>query len=118
MYCNNEIFSKGKPIALLDARSDDAEDWVCLIAFEANALVDWHYSGGIAQVLYLGSEDDYNRIKEAIIKNENKLVGKVLKVIDLGSDGLYRSGVTEVPDNVIGGFMDPLTGNQVFIKDK
>lgn len=115
--CDKEVFKKGKPVALLDGSSNAVENWVREVAKKANVRIDWHYSGGIAQVLHLGDRKSRQRAEETIksmpvVKNPT-----VLRCIPADSPGLYRRGVTDAPSGAIAGFMG-LTGKQAYIVKK
>lgn len=96
--CDREVFTKGEPIAALDARRWAAETWVQAVAKVSEQRVDWHYSGGIAQVLFLG---DRAKVDAAIDMLAPTLNGTILERYGVGSAGLYRGGVTQLPANVI-----------------
>ncbi len=64
-------------------------------AKEANAKVDWHYSGGRANVLHLGDDESRQRVLNAISELEGELKGTILSV---GGPALYRSGVEDSSD--------------------
>ena len=96
--CNPEIFQKGSTVCVLSGRSNAIEQWVKSVAAKANAQVDWHFSGGRANVLHLGDEESRQRVFEAINDLQNQLQGDILQV---GGPGLYRAGVTEVPEGTI-----------------
>src|SRR5271157_6024493 len=55
--CDRRIYKDGTPIVLIEGSSNAVEKWVRAVAKKAKAKVDWHYSGGVAQVLYLGNGD-------------------------------------------------------------
>lgn len=95
--CNPDIFKDGKPIVSIDGSSNAVERWVQMIASEANAQVDWHYSGGVAQVLHLGDDESRLRVIEAIFLHEPKLKGRIIHRFMVGEKGLTRNGVSEVP---------------------
>lgn len=101
--CDPNIFKNGSPVFLLDARSLAAEAWVKDLANKTGLPIDWHYSGGLAQVLFLGSEEDRARIIEQA-QPSNKDV-RVMRILGPGG-GLYRAGVDTLPNDVIGGFYD------------
>jgi hypothetical protein len=115
--CNDEIFKKGEPIAALDAPSNAAENWVQAVAKKANARLDWHYSGGRAQVLHLGDNASRKRVEEAITNLESTLKGRILRVYISGEPGLYRKDVTPTPEGAIAGFMGE-DGNTAFMVEK
>lgn len=113
--CNQDVFRHGKPVAALDGRSNAVERWVQAVAKKANAQVDWHYSGGIAQVLHLGDEASRMRVEAAITELAPTLDGRIMRRYEVGAAGLYREGVTVAPSGMIGATMNPLTGEAVFL---
>lgn len=60
--CKPDIFRNGHSICMLDACMHRAEWWVQEVARISGQPVDWHYSGGIANVLHLG---DYDKVDDA-----------------------------------------------------
>jgi len=113
--CNQEIFQKGQPVAALDAPSNAAENWVQAVAKKARARVDWHYSGGIAQVLHLGDDESRARVEAAMDELEPTLKGTVMRRYRSGESGLYRKGITQTPPGAVASFMDPLTGEAAYM---
>lgn len=96
------IYQKGQAVAAIcTAKAQDAEDWVRAVAKKARAQVDWHYSGGSAQVLHLGDAESRLRVEAAIDELEFTLEGRVLKRFKPDDPGLYRDGVTTAPDGAI-----------------
>jgi hypothetical protein len=93
--CDQKIFKKGKGVAVLDGSSNAVENWVRAVAKKANARVDWHYSGGRANVLHLGDEESRQRVLNAIHELEGELQGRIL---DVGGPALYRNGVDDSED--------------------
>ncbi len=87
--CNPEIFKSGKGLCALDASSWQAEEWVHKVAKLSGQQVDWHYSGGIANVLYIG---DYEKAMAAVIVLEPDLDGRILRKFAKEVHGLYRKG--------------------------
>lgn len=104
--CNPKIFEKGKTVVSLDAASNAAEHWVKAVANKANAQVDWHYSGGIANVLHLGDKKSRTRVIAAIRELAPTLKGEIVRIYDEGGSGLPRRGVTPMPEGTIGAFVD------------
>lgn len=98
--CNPDIFKHGSPVFLLDARSLPAENWVQDLAKKTGVRMDWHYSGGIAQVLFLGTEEDRARIIEQAKPSKGV---RIMRIIASGG-GIYRAGVDTLPDDIIGVF--------------
>ena len=92
--CNPDIFKKGRGVCVVDGSSNAVERWVQSVAKKANAQVDWHYSGGRANVLHLGDDASRQRVLNAINELEGELKGRILSV---DGPALYRSGV-EDPD--------------------
>jgi len=64
--CDPEIFKHGQPVLAMVGSSNAIERWVKAVAEKANARVDWHYSGGIAQVLHLGNKESRRRVEAAV----------------------------------------------------
>lgn len=95
--CNPEIFEKGEGVCVLDGSSNAVERWVKAVAKRANARVDWHYSGGRANVLHLGDSKSRQRVLNAIKELKGNLKGHILSV---GGPALYRAG-DPVPHGVI-----------------
>ncbi len=107
--CNSDIFKNGHGICEITGWAHDIEPWVKLVAAESGQQVDWHYSGGIANVLYLGG---HAKVLEAVKKLRRKLVATkagekdppfILRIHGARAHGRYRQG-DEVPDGVIGFF--------------
>lgn len=93
--CNPDIFEKGKGVCVVDGRSNAVERWVQKIAKTADARVDWHYSGGRANVLHLGGDESRQRVLQAINDLEGELDGTILSV---DGPALYRDGVKDVDE--------------------
>ena len=89
--CDRKIFKNGTPILLIDGASNAVENWVKAVAKRSRVEVDWHYSGGRAQVLYLGDSHDRARVEEAIIALEGTLKGTILQRFELGDKGVFRA---------------------------
>lgn len=90
--CNPEIFKNGKGVCVLDGSSNAVERWVRAVAKKANAQVDWHYSGGRANVLHLGDDESRQCVLNAIRELEGRLEGTIISVDD---PALYRKGVED-----------------------
>ena len=88
--CNPDIFKKGRGVCVVDGSSNAVERWVQSVAKKANAQVDWHYSGGRANVLHLGDDESRQRVLNAINELEGELKGRILSV---DGPSLYRNGV-------------------------
>lgn len=61
--CDTNVFEKGHSAIVLDGCSFRVEEWVQSVAKASGQLVDWHYSGGRANVLYVG---DFEAVAAAI----------------------------------------------------
>jgi hypothetical protein len=96
-----------------DADMWAAEEWVRLVAKKANAMVDWHYSGGVVQVLHLGDAESRARVEVAIDELAGMLKGRILRRYEQGESGLYRNGVSDKPPHAIATFSD--NGDSAFI---
>ena len=109
--CDPEVFKHGQGICALHARSRIIEPWVVKVRAESGQKVDWHMSGGYANILYLG---DYAKVRAAIERLKPELEAACLadteehpckleafRIFPEGSHGLYRAG-DELPDDVIG----------------
>lgn len=102
--CNSDIFKNGKSVAQIvqsnGMRSWHIEDFIKSVAAATNTQTDWHYSGGIAQVLTLGDA----AIVVAKIKELWPAIQKIYPDAQCvtGLPARYRAGVDEIPDDVIG----------------
>lgn len=113
--CNGDIFEKGQSVVAIDGSSNAVERWVQAVAKKARARVDWHYSGGIANVLHLGNDKSRARVEAAITELEPTLKGRIIRRYQTDESGLYKKGVTQTPPGVIAGFMNPLSGKAAYI---
>jgi len=76
--CDGKIFKKGEILARIDGASNAVENWVLGVAKRADAKVDWHYAGGVANVLHLGDAKSRKRTLQAIRDLEPSLKGEIL----------------------------------------
>lgn len=95
--CDPEIFKNGTGLCVVDGGTEAVERWVQMVAKKANAKVDWHYSGGRANVLHLGDAESYQRALNAVHELESELDGRIMSV---GGPALYRAG-DPVPEGTI-----------------
>jgi hypothetical protein len=112
--CNPEVFKKGQSILIADTYECGAErfeEWVKLIAKRSGQPVDWHYSGGRANMLYLG---DRKKVCETI--DTYRCPAQILHYYGEGETGPYRAGVTPTPDNAIASYTG-VNGEPLFIVD-
>jgi hypothetical protein len=91
--CAKDIFDKGVGLCILDARSAAAEAWVQKVAKLSGQRVDWHYSGGRANVLVLG---DHAAALAGDREIAPQLDGSVLRFSE-DKAALYRAGDPLVP---------------------
>lgn len=108
--CDPRIFKDGQPILAIDGWAKQIEEWVIKIRKESGQLVDWHYSGGIAQILYIG---DRAKVLAAVNKLAPELEGSIMRVLD-DMAGLFRNGVDTPPKGAIGALFDGV--KNVFFK--
>ena len=114
--CDSKIFKEGTSIvALYTESAETAETRVKSIAKESEVPVDWHYSGGIANVLYLGDSKARKKVNQAINKLEESLDGTIMTRFQESDSGLYRKGVTEVPEGASCAFHLPGEKGSTFI---
>lgn len=102
--CNSKIFKRGVSVAQIaqadGMRSWHIEEFVKLIASETKTATDWHYSGGIAQVLTLG---DPKVVAAAITAKWPAFAAPYPNArCATGLPARYRADVDELPDGVIG----------------
>jgi len=113
--CDQEIFENGEPVLVFHAPSNAAENWVKSVAEKAQARVDWHYSGGDAQMLHLGDDESRARVEAAIDELEPTLQGNITRRYTPNEQGLYRQEVTHAPDGAVAGFMDSDSGKTFYV---
>ena len=102
--CKPEIFKNGVGLCIVDGSANAIERWVKKIAERANAEVDWHYSGGRANVLHLGDAESYRRALNAIRELKHELKGTILSICQ---PSLYRAGDAVSEDAIA---VDPSLG--------
>lgn len=98
--CDKDVFKNGEAVCCFHAPSKPTEAWVQKVAAESGQRVDWHYSGGYANVLFLG---DYAKVRAAVEKLLPELTAikaEGFRIFESPSRGLYRSG-DELPEGVI-----------------
>lgn len=100
LKCDREVFEKGQGICIFHASTAVTEPWVQKVAAESGQRVDWHYSGGWVNMLYLG---DYERVRAAVEKLKPELEAAAkechrgwglsgFQILPPASHGLYRAG--------------------------
>jgi hypothetical protein len=90
--CKDEIFRQGKGVCVIDGDPEPIERWVRAVANKAKAKVDWHYSGGRANVLHLGDQESRQRVLNTISELKPELEGRLLSI---DGPALYRDGVED-----------------------
>ncbi len=80
--CNTKIYTKGQTVCVLGGSSNMIEDWVQLLAKKSKAKVDWHYAGGRANVLHLGSDESRQRVLREIEDLKDNFSGQFLIIHD------------------------------------
>jgi hypothetical protein len=88
--CDPEIFAKGNPVIILDGKQQETELLVSTAAAMTNLRVDWHYSGGRAQVLYLGGETEYHILNRFFERNKLNQIMLSVKFGYTISDELFK----------------------------
>jgi hypothetical protein len=114
--CDGEVFKHGESLLACDTHGCGAmgfEEWVKRIREDSGQRVDWHYSGGIAHVLYIG--DPY-KVTAAIMKVP--CPARIMREYKLGEPGLYRNGVTVTPEGAIAGYYDGGPGSGFIVERK
>lgn len=100
--CCPLVFKSGKPLLFASTGpvggAQIFEEWVVKIRQKSGQPVDWHYSGGTAQVLYLG---DHEAVVEAARSIPLPSGITILRWCAPMDRGLYRAGVTPTPDDAI-----------------
>ena len=86
--CDDEVFRNGVGLCVLDAGSAAAEEWVRKVAKASGQRVDWHYSGGRANVLVIG---DHAAALASARELAPQLNGRVLRFSE-DQHALYREG--------------------------
>lgn len=116
--CDSDVFKNGTPLLAADTGPVGGakifEVWVQEVARKSGQRVDWHYSGGIAQVLVLGDLAAARTAAESIPLPEQMAI---LQWFGDDSAGLYRAGVTDAPENAVATFLDPVSCEQVYMVD-
>jgi len=88
--CNREIFTKGESLLAADTsncRCWGFEEWVQKVAAQSGQQVDWHYSGGVAHVLFVGSRDAVVRAAKEI-----PCPGRIMRWIETGYSLYHNFG--------------------------
>lgn len=85
--CDKEVFDSGRSVCSVDGWANDVEPWVQKVAARSGQRVDWHYSNGRANVLYIG---DYQAVRRAVEALTSELIGRVIRIFPPDAPGLHR----------------------------
>ena len=111
--CSKRVFEKGQSIVLASTYNCGAEGFEAWIVKVRELLprsfllpwgkteIDWHYSGGIANVLYVGSRED---VEKALNQMLHECPARILRFVSDIEVGPYRDGVTPAPEGAIAAF--------------
>jgi hypothetical protein len=106
--CDSEVFNKGYGICSFSARTFITEPWVVRVRELSGQRVDWHMSGGMSSVLYIGDytkvraavEDLYPDLVKACKDNGYDSGPELFQIYGPEADGLYRR-IDHLPDDVV-----------------
>lgn len=108
--CDPAVYKDGVSICTVYGTTPQVEAWVRTLAEKAEARLDWHYSGGMANILMLGDDAMRDRVEAWIPRVRflgiegirTKASGPcVMHHTPRGAFGPYREGVTPIPDGVV-----------------
>jgi hypothetical protein len=95
--CEPDIFKNGTPVAWATTGPTGGnrlfESWIVRVRAASGQPVDWHYSGGRAQVLALGNLD---AVRQAM--NTEPLPTMVELFFFGAGEGLYRAALEAAPE--------------------
>jgi hypothetical protein len=97
--CDHDVFQHGKSLLAADTHACGAsgfDAWIQEVARASHQRVDWHYSGGVAHVLYVGDRDAVMEAARGI-----PCPAQIMGWFNEGDPGLYRRGVTPAPPGAI-----------------
>ena len=104
--CDSKVFKSGTTILTADTHECGAtgfEEWVVAVRKASGQPVDWHYSGGIANMLFLGDKEKVVAAIQSIPCSANIRQ----EYFDRLPPPIYREGVSPVPRGTIA--VDTLT---------
>lgn len=104
LQCDEEIFRDGESIAIVEKGmlpAEAVERWLEAVRADSSSKLDWHYSGGMAHMLHLGDADSRQRAEIALREHDGLDGIRLVRIIPAGASGLYRGGVTPVPEGAI-----------------
>lgn len=100
--CDPEIFKNGHTICTLDGSSNAIERWVKSLTQETDARLDWHYCGGVGNVLHLGDDESRERVISALRSRFSaEREESNPRIMSISGDNLFRAGVHEFPEDAI-----------------
>lgn len=74
--CDPRIYTEGNEVAVITGpRSFTLDAWIREVATRSGQLVDWHYVGGRARVLYIG---DRKRVIDALAELWPQLIASYM----------------------------------------
>jgi hypothetical protein len=88
--CDPAIFSNGKPIIILEGKQTETELLISTVSAMTKIQVDWHYSGGRAQVLYLGGQTEHQLLTSFFERNKLNQILFHTKFTDTLSKDLFN----------------------------
>lgn len=100
--CDDDIFKNGHSVCQLYTEAPGSarlETFVQAVAKQSAQRVDWHFSGGIANVLYIGDECRVVDAIQLLLPGHPTI--RFMQWTGRGSTGPYRHGVTPAPANAI-----------------
>lgn len=78
--CDEEIMQKGHTVFYIPSwRKKDIENWVQEVAKRSGQKVDWHYSGGNANIIGLGDLDKIRNTIKEMLPELNKSINEYKK---------------------------------------
>jgi len=110
--CSKRVFEKGQSIILASTDNCGAEEFEAWIVKVRELLsqsfllwdkteIDWHYSGGVANVLYVGCREDVEKALKQLLP---ECPAQILRFVSDMEVGPYRAEVTPVPKGAIAAF--------------
>lgn len=81
--CDPEIFSKGEGICILDAPSWPMEHWVQRLSEKSGEKLDWHYMGGRAILMHIGTVRSHRKVQQVIREMDPDPEIRILSFVDM-----------------------------------
>lgn len=99
--CDRDVFQHGETIATGYGSSNAVERWVKTVAAASETRLDWHYTGGMVNILFLGTPEERVRAEQQLEKMRHDLDGELYRILPSGAPQPYRRGVTPVPAGTV-----------------